>query len=66
MQLCSHIDSTGPNKLIVTCDDGVYHLAREIKLVHAPGYSQGLGTLHGHFSYDENYLELFGQVPEGT
>ena len=28
------------------------------------GQIQVLGNLNGHISYDENCLELFGQVPE--
>ena len=30
----------------------------------SPEQMQGLGSLNGHISYDENCLELFGQVPE--
>ena len=30
-----------------------------------PEQINGLGSLNGHISYDENCLELFGQVHEG-
>ena len=50
--------------MIVTCDECVYHIAREIKLIH-PETIQRLGTMHGFVSYDEYCIGLFVQEPEG-